>query len=195
MHSVLDHSLKERCLHYYSKHEHNYRHLYPPTHTHTDTHTHCTAIEAALIVLLTASPDLPFVTVPFKKTCFNGNDFQKNIEPIMENVLQQLRSPSSKGRKQKRGQTTSVTFRLPPLRLTLPSSGRLLKAHWVSIRADPTCAPEDSFHILFTLTSLVIVQNQVSSGLSFFKKKIKLNSQFQLSLFPFSSLPQTHRTS
>lgn len=103
-------------------------HTPPPTHTH---HTHRGGPDSS--APLTASPDLPFVTVPFKKTCFNGNDFQKNIEPIMENVLQQLRSPSSKGGKQKRGQTASVTFRLSPPRRALPSSGRLFKVHGVSV--------------------------------------------------------------
>lgn len=41
----------------------------------------------------------------------------------MENLLQQLRSPSSKGRKQKRGQTTSVTLPLSAAKHSLPSSG------------------------------------------------------------------------
>lgn len=41
----------------------------------------------------------------------------------MENLLQQLRSPSSKGRKQKRGQTTSVTLPLSAPKHSLPSSG------------------------------------------------------------------------
>lgn len=91
-----------------------------PTHT---SHTHPGSPDSS------ASPDLPFVTVPFKKTCFNGNDFQKDIEPIMENLLQQLRSPSSKERKQKRGQTTSVTLLLSAPKPSLPPGGRAAAAH------------------------------------------------------------------
>lgn len=45
----------------------------------------------------------------------------------MENLLQQLRSPSSKERKQKRGQATSVTLPLSAATHSLPSSG--LKTH------------------------------------------------------------------
>lgn len=41
----------------------------------------------------------------------------------MENLLQQLRSPSSKGRKQKRGQATSVTLPQSTPEHSLPSSG------------------------------------------------------------------------
>lgn len=120
-----------------------YRHLYPHTHTYTHTdksHTHRSGPDSS--ALHTASPDLPFVTVPFKKHVFNGIDFQKNIEPIMENVLQQLRSPSSKERKQKRGQTTSVTLPLSAPKHSLPSSGHIFKAQRIKISskaADSGC--------------------------------------------------------
>lgn len=60
----------------------------------------------------------------------------------MENVLQQLRSPSSKERKQKRGQTTSVTLPLSAPKHSLPSSGHIFKAQRIKISskaADSGC--------------------------------------------------------